>query len=143
MHWLIICLIHFYWLTLCLLGSFSCFFYVCRFFSNSTFLKNSFRSYHQLVKQLTVWIKIRLTYVRPDLGPNCLQRLSADDTWMQRVNTVVSKAAWKTVQILIRWLCQIWIFTVFREPCGSVVECLTGDRGAVGSSFTCITAFCP
>ena len=29
------------------------------------------------------------TFVRPDLGPNCLQRLSADDTSRQRVNGTV------------------------------------------------------
>ena len=28
--------------------------------------------------------------VRPDLGPNCLQRLSADDTSKQRVKALVS-----------------------------------------------------
>ena len=27
-------------------------------------------------------------FVRPDLGPNCLHKLSADDTSRQRVNTV-------------------------------------------------------
>ena len=28
-------------------------------------------------------------YIRPDLGPNCLQRLSADDTIRQRVKVGV------------------------------------------------------
>ena len=28
-------------------------------------------------------------FVRPDLGPDCLHRLSADDTSMQRVNKVL------------------------------------------------------
>ena len=32
---------------------------------------------------------------------------------------------------------------VFRECSGSVVECLSGDRGAMGSSLTGITALCP
>ena len=52
-------------------------------FFKSKFLKNSF------------WNTIRVTnsldqdqahFVGPDLGPNCLQRLSADDTSRQRVN---------------------------------------------------------
>ena len=30
-----------------------------------------------------------------------------------------------------------------RERSGSVVECLTGDRGAAGSSLTGVTALCP
>ena len=29
------------------------------------------------------------------------------------------------------------------EHSGSVVECLTRDRGAKGSSFTCVTVLCP
>ena len=31
----------------------------------------------------------------------------------------------------------------FREHSGSLVECLTRDRGAAGSSFTGVTALCP
>ena len=48
------------------------------FFSKSTISKNSFRN--------TIWVSNRLDpdqarhSVGPDLGPNCLQRLSADDT---------------------------------------------------------------
>ena len=47
-------------------------------------------------------------FVEPDLGPNCLQKLSRDDT---------------------------------RDRSGSVVECLTRDREAAGSSLTGFTAF--
>ena len=32
---------------------------------------------------------------------------------------------------------------VIRECSGSVVECLTRDRGAAGSSLTGVTALCP
>ena len=32
---------------------------------------------------------------------------------------------------------------MYREPSGSVVECLTRDRGAAGSSLTGVTALCP
>ena len=31
----------------------------------------------------------------------------------------------------------------YRERSGSVVECLTPDRGAAGSSLTGVTALCP
>ena len=34
----------------------------------------------------TVWIQIRPEYVGPDQGPNCLQRVSADETSSQKVN---------------------------------------------------------
>ena len=38
-------------------------------------------------KKLTVWIQIRPhSNVGPDLGPNCLSRLSANDTSRQRNN---------------------------------------------------------
>ena len=49
--------------------------------------------------------------VGPDLGPNCLQRLSA-------------------VKLVGR----------VRERSGSVVECLTRDQGAAGLSLTDVTA---
>ena len=64
-------------LTLCMLGNFSCF--CCRllnFFKNNI-LNNSFRN--------TVRVSNGLDpdqdrhFVRSDLGPNCLQRLSAED----------------------------------------------------------------
>ena len=32
---------------------------------------------------------------------------------------------------------------LYREGSGSVVECLTPDRGAAGSSLTDVTALCP
>ena len=58
-------------LPLCLLGNFACFF-VVRWF----FLQKIFQEYHQSVKQLG----------SSGFGPNCLQRLSADDASRQRVN---------------------------------------------------------
>ena len=60
-----------------------CFFVVCRIFSKSTFSKNYFRN--------TIWVSNRLDpdhdlhFVGPDLGPNCLQKLSADDTSRQKI----------------------------------------------------------
>ena len=53
------------------------------FFSKSTFWKNSFRNSIRVSKSLDS-DQARL-FVGPDLGPNCLQRLSADDTSRQRV----------------------------------------------------------
>ena len=50
-------------------------------------------------------------------------------------------------------MCQILIFDYqlivcrsiepYRERSGSVVECLTPDKGAAGSSLTGVTALCP
>ena len=54
-------------------------------------------------------------FVSPDQGPNCLQRLS---TYQQMPKVAASN----------------------RECSGSVVECLTQDRGVAGSSLTCSTA---
>ena len=48
------------------------------FFSKSTFLKNSFRNTIRVSNSLGP--DQARHFVRPDLGPNCLQRLSADDT---------------------------------------------------------------
>ena len=63
--------------NLCMLGNFSCF--SCRlltFFQNLLFQKilSGILSECQ-----TVWIQIRTDSVGPDLGSDCLQRLSADN----------------------------------------------------------------
>ena len=58
------------------------FFVVCWFFQNQLFLKNSFRNTFRVSNSLDpdqAW-----RFVGPDLGPNCLQRLSADKTSRQR-----------------------------------------------------------
>ena len=65
-------------ITLSMLGNFACFFVICGFFfSKWAFSKNSFRN------TIRVSTKSDLDqarcFVGPDLGPNCLQRLSADD----------------------------------------------------------------
>ena len=67
--------------TLCLLGNFACIFVVYFFFQNDLFLKNSFRTAIRLSNSLDPDQS-----VGPDLGPNCFQRLSADDTSRQRVD---------------------------------------------------------
>ena len=54
------------------------------FFSKLTFSKNSFRNTIRVSNSLDP--DQALTFAGPDLGSNCLQRLSADDTSRQRVN---------------------------------------------------------
>ena len=49
---------------------FCSFFVICSFFFKTNFFENFFQEYHQSVKQFES---------RPELGPYCLQRLSADD----------------------------------------------------------------
>ena len=59
-------------------GKFLMLFVNCYFFQNQLFLKNLFR--------YTILVSNRLDrdqtchFAEPDLGPNCLQKLSADDT---------------------------------------------------------------
>ena len=57
------------------------------FFSKSTFLKNSFRNTIRVSNSLDP--DQGRHFVGPDLGPNCLQSLSADDTSRQRDNHIV------------------------------------------------------
>ena len=50
-------------------------------FSNDSFQKNS-----GIPSQCqTVWIQIRPDIVRPDLGPNCLQRLTTASSNKQKI----------------------------------------------------------
>ena len=57
------------------------------FFQNRSFSKNTFTA--------TIWVSNRLDpdqarrFFRPDLSPNRLQRLSADDTRRQKVDTKI------------------------------------------------------
>ena len=55
------------------------------FFSKSTFSNNSFRNTIRMPNLLDP--DQARHYVRPDLGPKCLQRLSADDTRRQKVKS--------------------------------------------------------
>ena len=57
------------------------------FFSAKLF-KKIFQEYHQSVEQFGP--KSGLTFVRPDLGPNCLHRLSADDT-SEQIGVIINK----------------------------------------------------
>ena len=57
---------------------FSCSFVVCWSFFKINFFKKFFQEYHLIVKQLGLYQAGQ--NVRPDLDPNCLQKLSAEDT---------------------------------------------------------------
>ena len=69
-----------------MLGNFSCVLLTADFFQNHLF-KKFFQEYHQSVKQFGS--RSGPTFVGPDLSPNCLQRLSAEDTCKQRVKVCV------------------------------------------------------
>ena len=71
-------------LTLCRLHNFACLF-------ADFFFKINFQGIPS--KCQTVWIQIRLDVFRPDLGPNCLGKVAADDTSRQRVNPAVLRMA--------------------------------------------------
>ena len=70
-------------LTLCRLGIFSCFFF-CR----QLMFPKPFRS-TICVSSILDPDQV-LQFVVPDLGSNCLQRLSADDTRRQRIKRVMN-----------------------------------------------------
>ena len=55
-------------------------------FFKINFLKNYFRN------TIRVSNSLDLIFIGPDLGPNCLQKLSADDTSRQRVESLASSA---------------------------------------------------
>ena len=57
-------------------------------FSKSTFSKNFFRNTFRVSNSFDP--DQARHFVGPDLGPNCLQRLPADDTRRQRVNLLSS-----------------------------------------------------
>ena len=66
-------------LTLCLLSKFHAFcLLICLFFSKSTFSKNSFWNTIRVSNSLDP--EMAQHFVEPDLGPNSLQMLSADNT---------------------------------------------------------------
>ena len=55
----------------------------------------------------------------------------------------MTHVAVKMVYLKNQGLCKESLFTCVRERSGSVVECLTRDRGAAGSSLTGVTVLCP
>ena len=65
-------------LTLCPLGVFPAFSSSADFFSKSTFSKNSFKNTIKVSNSLDP--DQARHFVGPDLGPNCLQKLSEDES---------------------------------------------------------------
>ena len=66
------------------MGNFQAFLSSADFFSKSTFSENSFRNTIRVSNSLDPGQARH--FVGPDLGPNRLQKLTADDTSRQRVN---------------------------------------------------------
>ena len=64
-------------LTLCMPGNFACFFCRLQIFLKLTFSKKYFRNTIRVLNSLDA--DQAQHFAGPDLGPNCLQRLSADD----------------------------------------------------------------
>ena len=65
-----------------MLGNFLAFYRLLIFFSKSSFSKNYFRNTIRVSNSLDP--DQARHFVGPDLGPNCLQRLSADNTSKRR-----------------------------------------------------------
>ena len=65
-------------LTLCLLGDFHAFLSSAIFFFKINYFEKFFKEYHHSANSLDPDQARR--FVGPDLGSNCLQKLSADDT---------------------------------------------------------------
>ena len=61
----------------------------CFFFFKINFFEKFFREYHQGKNSLDPDQARHI--VRPDLGPSCLQKLSADDTSRKRVNKIAHR----------------------------------------------------
>ena len=66
------------------MGNFSFFFTVLIFFKIN-FLEKFFQDYNQSVNNLDP--DKTQHFVGPDLGPNCLQRISAEDTSRKRIKS--------------------------------------------------------
>ena len=75
----------YYCITICMLGNFlyPCLSSVDFFRPKSSFFEKLFQTYHQSVKYLGS--RSDRQNVGPDMGPNCLQRLLADDTSQETV----------------------------------------------------------
>ena len=76
------------------------------FFQNKLCQKNSFRNTIRVSSSLNP-DQVR-RFVGPDLGPNCLQRLSADDTSIQRVYCL--SALYTTVICSLICLCTLVVY---------------------------------
>ena len=73
------------------LGHFFMLFYSLLIFFKSTFLKNYFRNTIRVSNSVDPDMARR--FVGPDFGPNCLQKLSVDDTRRKIVNRILTSNA--------------------------------------------------
>ena len=93
------------------------------FFSKSIFSKKYFRN---LIRVLNILDSdLALQNVRPDLGPNCLQWLSADDTSWQRVelNSVFHGCIGPIIVLFFTGSLVTWAWPIFlsHRGCTSTV----------------------
>ena len=91
-------------LTLCLLGEFACFFCCLLIFFKIVFFEKLFPEYYQC--QNSLYPDQAQHFVWHDLGPNCLQRLSADGTnrnYMIRDRKCVSQYSVDSSVFLFGW----------------------------------------
>ena len=128
-----------------MLGNFAC-------FCHPLFLKK-IKLFQKILSETLsecqmVWILIR-TKVLPDLGPSCMQRLSAENKRSKLYAKVISgrqklPLARNSVGQNLGPSCLQRLSaeekSSRRELSGSVVECLTRDPRAAGSSLTGVTA---
>ena len=75
-----------------MLGNFACFFCCLPIFQN--IFKKLFGEYRTIRILNSLNLDQDRHCVGPDLGPNCLQRLSADNTSMQRVDKKYTYRFW-------------------------------------------------
>ena len=100
------------WLTPCLLGNFQAFLPSADFFQIQLFRK--------ILSENTIRVSNSLDpdqarrFVGPDLGPNCLQRLSAEDTSSQKFQDLI---IWSCIITFL--YCQILIVVIFHRSLAS------------------------
>ena len=94
--------------TLCMVYDFACCFIVCCFLVN--IFKKIFQEYHPVLSN-SLDPDHALHFVRSYLGPDSLQRLSANDTGRQRVCILVTPKCkfWQTVKTQMK-CCIMWHF---------------------------------
>ena len=105
-----------------------------------------FLEYHQSDKP--VGFRSGLTFVGPDLGLNCLQDYQQTTCAATAGKTKFPETFTDLIQIfndpkIEKCLCPLPLnLCILCECSGSVVECLTRDRGAADSSLTGVTELC-
>ena len=118
--------------TFFLRSTFSCFFVIGWFFSKSRFSNSSFSMSSNLNPD-KAW-----HFVRPDLGPNCLQRLSAqvgkETTAKQKFAKKLLPRVKKSTVTSVGFLCEQWILILISLLPASDIFCsqpCTDPKGRV------------